>query len=218
MSNMSEIGNEVDRPNDAMQGSVPVKETNIAAKVEALESILLEKGLLSSDAIDKIVNVYEKDIGPMLGARVVARAWVDPQFKQRLLEDATEACKELGIGGMQGEHLVAVENTDSVHNVVVCTLCSCYPWTVLGLPPNWYKNPQYRSRIVVEPRKTLREDFGLDVEEKTKISVWDSSAEIRYFVIPKRPAGTEGMSEEELVEIITRESMIGVSRVEERAV
>jgi nitrile hydratase subunit alpha len=196
-----------------VSGSYPVAETDIAARVQALESILLEKGLLSVDAIDKVVESYEKDIGPMLGAKVVARAWRDPEFRRRLLQNATEACRELGIGGAQGEHLMAIENTPKVHNVVVCTLCSCYPWTVLGLPPNWYKYPQYRSRIVIEPRKTLREDFGLEIAEDVEIRVWDSSAEIRYFVIPERPLDSEGMSEEELAQIVTREAMIGVARI-----
>ena len=194
-------------------GTYPVPESDIAARVQALESILLEKGLLSSDAIDRVVEAYEKDIGPMLGARVVARAWSDPKFRARLLENAVVACKEFGIGGNQGEHLIALENTQKVHNVIVCTLCSCYPWTVLGLPPNWYKNPQYRSRIVIEPRKTLKEDFGYDVPEEKEIRVWDSSSELRYFVIPERPSGTEKFSEAELASIVTREAMIGVSEV-----
>jgi nitrile hydratase subunit alpha len=196
-----------------ISGSYPVPEADIAARVQALESILLEKGLLSSDVIDKVVEVYEKDIGPMLGAKVVARAWKDSEFRRRLLQNATEACKELGIGGAEGQHLMAIENTPKVHNVVVCTLCSCYPWTVLGLPPNWYKYPQYRSRIVIEPRKTLKEDFGLEIAEDVEIRVWDSSAEIRYFVIPERPSGTDGMTEEELAKLATRESMIGVATI-----
>ena len=196
-----------------ISGTYPVPESDIAARVQALESILLEKGLLSSDAVDKVVEAYEKDIGPMLGAKVVAKAWIDSTFRARLLENAVEACKELGIGGAQGEHLIAVENTKNVHNVIVCTLCSCYPWTVLGLPPNWYKYPQYRSRIVIEPRKTLKEDFGLDISEEKEIRVWDSSSELRYFVVPERPTGTENFTEEELASIITREAMIGVAEV-----
>ena len=188
----------------------PVSDAEIAVRAKALESLLVEKGLVSTDAIDKVVSAYETDIGPMLGARVVARAWSDPDFKALLLEDANAACEQLGIGGMQGEHMVVVENTDQVHNTVVCTLCSCYPWPVLGLPPNWYKYPQYRSRTVMEPRKVLREEFGLALDESKDVRVWDSSAEIRYFVLPERPEGTEGMSEEELASLVTRDSMIGV--------
>ena len=193
-------------------GAHPESETEIAARAKALESLLIEKGLVSTDAIDRVVSAYESDIGPVLGARVVAHAWSDPEFKERLLEDASAACEELGIGGMQGEHMVAVENSDRVHNVVVCTLCSCYPWPVLGLPPNWYKYPEYRSRTVMEPRKVLREEFGLDIDESTEIHVWDSSAEIRYLVLPERPEGTEGMSEEELASLVTRDSMIGAGK------
>lgn len=191
-------------------GTFPVSDAEIAVRAKALESLLIEKGLVSNDAIDKVVSAYETDIGPMLGAKVVARAWSDPEFKARLLEDANAACEQLGIGGMQGEHMVVVENTDQVHNTVVCTLCSCYPWPVLGLPPNWYKYPQYRSRAVMEPRKVLQEEFGLDLDESKDVQVWDSSAEIRYFVLPERPEGTEGMSEEELASLVTRDSMIGV--------
>lgn len=192
------------------EGTFPVSDAEIAVRAKALESLLIEKGLVSNDAIDKVVSAYETDIGPMLGAKVVARAWTDPEFKALLLEDANAACEQLGIGGMQGEHMVVVENTDRVHNTVVCTLCSCYPWPVLGLPPNWYKYPQYRSRAVMEPRKVLREEFGLDLDDSKDVRVWDSSAEIRYFVLPERPEGTEGMSEEELAALVTRDSMIGV--------
>jgi nitrile hydratase subunit alpha len=193
-------------------GSHPEPEDEVAARAKALESLLIEKGLVSTDAIDRIVSAYESDIGPMLGAKVVARAWSDPEFKEQLLEEASAACEQLGIGGMQGEHMVVVENSSRVHNTVVCTLCSCYPWPVLGLPPNWYKYPEYRSRTVMEPRKVLREEFGLDIDEATEIHVWDSSAEIRYFVLPERPEGTEGMSEEELAALVTRDSMIGVGK------
>ena len=193
-------------------GSHPEPEDEVAARAKALESLLIEKGLVSTDAIDRIVSTYESDIGPMLGAKVVARAWSDPEFKEQLLEDASAACEQLGIGGMQGEHMVVVENSPRVHNTVVCTLCSCYPWPVLGLPPNWYKYPEYRSRTVMEPRKVLREEFGLDIDEATEIHVWDSSAEIRYFVLPERPEGTEGMSEEELASLVTRDCMIGVGK------
>lgn len=195
-----------------MSDSYPASEAEIAARAKALESLLVEKGLVGTDAIDRVTGAYESDIGPMLGARVVARAWSDPGFKEQLLEDASAACAQLDIGGMQGEHMVAVENSARVHNVVVCTLCSCYPWPVLGLPPNWYKYPQYRSRAVMEPRKVLKEEFGLDVDESVDIRVWDSSAEIRYLVLPERPEGTEGMSEEELASLVTRDSMIGVGK------
>ena len=186
------------------------EEADLAARVRALESLLLEKRLVSTDAIEKLIASYENDIGPMLGARVVARAWVDPDYKKRLLKNATAACKELGIGGMEGENMVVVENTPTVHNVVVCTLCSCYPWPVLGLPPNWYKSPQYRSKMVIEPRKALREDFHLEIGREKEVQVWDSSAEIRYLVLPERPKGTEHMTETQLASIVTRESMIGV--------
>jgi nitrile hydratase len=195
-----------------MSDSYPASEVEIAARAKALESLLVEKGLVGTDAIDRVASAYESDIGPMLGARVVARAWSDPEFKEQLLEDASAACAQLDIGGMQGEHMVAVENSEQVHNVVVCTLCSCYPWPVLGLPPNWYKYPQYRSRAVMEPRKVLKEEFGLDIDESVDVRVWDSSAEIRYLVLPERPEGTEGMSEEELASLVTRDSMIGVGK------
>ena len=195
-----------------MSGSYPASEAEISARAKALESLLVEKGFIGTDAIDKAAGAYESDIGPMVGARVVARAWSDPGFKEQLLEDASAACAQLDIGGMQGEHMVAVENSEQVHNVVVCTLCSCYPWPVLGLPPNWYKYPQYRSRAVMEPRKVLKEEFDLDVDESVDIRVWDSSAEIRYLVLPERPEGTEGMSEEELASLVTRDSMIGVGK------
>lgn len=191
-------------------GSRPASEAEVAARVKALESLLVEKGLVSTDAVERVVGAYESDIGPMLGAKVVARAWSDPEFKELLLKDANAACEQLGIGGMQGEHMVIVENSEQIHNTVVCTLCSCYPWPVLGLPPNWYKYPQYRSRTVMEPRKVLKEEFGLDIGESRDVRVWDSSAEIRYFVLPERPEGTEGMSEEELAALVTRDSMIGV--------
>jgi nitrile hydratase len=195
-----------------MSDSYPASETEISARAKALESLLVEKGFIGTDAIVKAAGAYESDIGPMVGARVVARAWSNPGFKEQLLEDASAACAQLDVGGMQGEHMVAVENSEQVHNVVVCTLCSCYPWPVLGLPPNWYKYPQYRSRTVMEPRKVLKEEFGLDVDESVDIRVWDSSAEIRYLVLPERPEGTEGMSEEELASLVTRDSMIGVGK------
>jgi len=181
-------------------------------RTRALESLLYEKGLLSPAAVDALIGVFERDLGPLNGARVVARAWVDPEYKGRLLENATAAIAELGFGGLEAQHLVAVENTPEVHNVVVCTLCSCYPWPVLGLPPRWYKDPAYRSRIVIEPRQVLSE-FGLELDEDVEVCVWDSSAEIRYLVLPERPVGTEAMSEDELAQLVTRDSMIGVTNV-----
>ena len=180
-------------------------------RVRALESILIEKGLVDPAALDVIVETYETKIGPRNGARVVAKAWSDPAFAQRLREDASAAIAELGYTGRQGEHMVALENTPARHNVVVCTLCSCYPWPVLGLPPVWYKSAPYRSRVVIDPRGVLR-DFGLELPATTEISVWDSTAEIRYLVIPMRPAGTEGWSEERLADLVTRDSMIGVGQ------
>jgi nitrile hydratase len=189
----------------------PAPLSDVEARTRALESILLEKGLLTPEAVDKVVSAYERDIGPLNGAKVVARAWVDPKYKKHLLADGTATIAELGIGGMQGEHMVAVENTPTVHNVIVCTLCSCYPWPVLGLPPTWYKSPPYRSRLVIEPRQVLKE-FGLELHESTEIRVWDSSAEIRYMVLPERPEGTEGMTEEELAKLVTRDCMIGVAK------
>ncbi|GLZ35177.1 nitrile hydratase subunit alpha [Lentzea sp. NBRC 105346] len=186
-------------------------EAELRARVKALEALLVERGLIGTDTVDRIVEVYESEIGPLLGARVVAHAWTNPDFKQRLLADATAACWELDIGGLQGEKLVAVENTPEVHNVVVCTLCSCYPWPVLGIPPNWYKSPEYRARMVAEPRVVLAEDFGVVLGEDVEIRVQDSSAEMRYFTVPQRPAGTEDWDEERLAGIVTRESMVGVA-------
>ena len=182
----------------------------IAARVKALESILIEKGIMTTAALDRLVEIYENEVGPQLGAKVVARAWTDPEFKQRLLTDGTRACAEFGIGGLQGEDMVVVENTADVHNVIVCTLCSCYPWPVLGLPPNWYKEPAYRSRIVKEPRRVLREDFSYDVPDSVEVRVWDSSSEVRYWVLPRLPEGAGGLSEAELSGLVTRDSMIGV--------
>lgn len=181
-------------------------------RVEALESLLVAKGLVSSDTLDALVETYEHDLGPVNGAKVVARAWTDPAYKRRLLDDATAAIAELGFGGLQGEHMVVVENTPDTHNLVVCTLCSCYPWPVLGLPPTWFKDAAYRSRAVVDPRGVLR-DFGVEVGAEVAVKVWDSSAEIRYMVLPERPAGTEGMSEDALAAIVTRDTMIGVAKV-----
>ena len=182
----------------------------IAARVKALESILIEKGVMTTAAVDRLVEIYENEVGPQLGAKVVARAWTDPAFKQRLLADGTTACAEFGIGGLQGEDMVVVENTADVHNVIVCTLCSCYPWPVLGLPPNWYKEPAYRARIVKEPRKVLREDFGYALPDSVEVRVWDSSSEMRYWVLPRIPEGAGGLSEDELTGLVTRDSMIGV--------
>jgi nitrile hydratase subunit alpha len=179
--------------------------------VRALESLLIEKGLLSTEVVDKVVQTYEKDVGPMNGAKVVARAWVDPAYKQRLLADGTAAIAELGFTGRGGgDKMVVHENTPAVHNMIVCTLCSCYPWIVLGLPPVWYKAPAYRSRAVREPRKVLSE-FGVELPPETEIRVWDSSAEIRYMVLPLRPEGTAGMSEQELAALVSRDAMIGVA-------
>ncbi|GAA3663290.1 nitrile hydratase subunit alpha [Nocardioides ginsengisoli] len=186
----------------------------IAARVKALESMLIEQGLLTTEMIDRYVDIYENEVGPQLGAKAVAKAWADPEFKERLLEDGTAACAELGIGGGQGEHMVVLEDTDEVHHAIVCTLCSCYPWPVLGLPPNWYKEPQYRSRMVRAPRQVLAEDFGYEIPETREIRVWDSSSEIRYWVLPQRPPGTEGWSEEQLAGLVTRDSMIGVAPIE----
>ncbi|HCV25313.1 MAG TPA: nitrile hydratase subunit alpha [Candidatus Latescibacteria bacterium] len=180
-----------------------------AVLTKALESLLVEKGLITSARIDEIVKNYEEDIGPMRGAQVVARAWSDPAYKKRLLADGRAAIAEFGFTDPHGAELMVTENTDDVHNMVVCTLCSCYPWSVLGLPPTWYKSFAYRSRAVSEPRSVLKE-FGLEIPESTEVRVWDSNSDIRYMVLPKRPADTEGMSEEELAEIVTRDSMIGV--------
>ncbi|HLI13399.1 MAG TPA: nitrile hydratase subunit alpha [Alphaproteobacteria bacterium] len=183
-----------------------------ALRVKALESLLVEKGLVDPAALDELIDTYERKVGPRNGARVVARAWVDPTYKKRLLADATAAIAELGYTGRQGEHIVAVENTPETHNLVVCTLCSCYPWTVLGLPPVWYKSAPYRSRAVIDPRGVLRE-FGLDLPEEVEIRVWDSTAEVRYLVLPERPTGTEHLDEAALADLVTRDAMIGVAKV-----
>jgi len=182
--------------------------SDIALRVRALESLLVEKGYVDPDALDAIIETYETKIGPRNGAAVVARAWSDPNFRARLMNNATEAIAELGFSGRQGEHMVALQNTPDTHNMVVCTLCSCYPWAVLGLPPVWYKSPPYRSRAVADPRGVLAE-FGVELPEGTAVQVWDSTAEIRYLVIPMRPEGSDGMSEEELARLVTRDSMIG---------
>ncbi|MBE2274910.1 MAG: nitrile hydratase subunit alpha [Rhodobacteraceae bacterium] len=182
---------------------------DVALRVKAIESLLVEKNLLDPEAVDKLIDLYEHKIGPRNGARVVARAWTDPDYKARLLKDGTAAIAEFGYSGIQGEDMVVLENTPGVHNMVVCTLCSCYPWPTLGLPPNWYKAAPYRSRAVIDPRGVL-EEFGITISSEIEVRVWDSNAELRYLVLPMRPAGTEGMSEDELAELVTRDSMIGV--------
>ena len=186
--------------------------SDLTLRVKALESLLVEKGLVDRSALDALVDAYEHKIGPRNGAQVVARAWTDPAYKQRLLTDADAAKAELGFGGMQGEHMVVVENTTKVHNLVVCTLCSCYPWPVLGLPPIWYKSAPYRSRAVIEPRSVLRE-FGLRLPDEVEVRVWDSTAEIRYLVLPERPAGAENLNEEQLAALVTRDAMVGVAKI-----
>ena len=184
----------------------------IATRTEALESILVERGLVDPKVMAAYIKMYESDVGPLNGAKVVAKAWVDPEYRARLLADGTAAVAELGFKGPQTESLEVVENTDQVHNVVVCTLCSCYPWAVLGLPPSWYKDPAYRARIVREPRAVLAE-FGLELDESVEIRVADSVSECRYMVLPQRPEGTEGLSEEELAALVTRDAMVGIAKV-----
>jgi nitrile hydratase len=188
--------------------------SEVALRVKALESLLVEKGMVDPAAIDATVDLYENKVGPRNGARVVARAWVDPAYRKRLLNEATgtAAIAELGYSGAQGEYMIVLENTPKAHNLVVCTLCSCYPWPTLGLPPAWYKSAPYRSRAVIDPRGVLKE-FGLQLPDDVEIRVWDSTAEIRYLVLPERPAGTEHMTEEELAALVTRDSMIGVAKV-----
>jgi nitrile hydratase subunit alpha len=183
-----------------------------ALRVKALESLLVEKGLVDPAALDALIDTYEHKVGPRNGAKVVARAWVDPAYRQRLFDDATGAIAALGFGGRQGEHMIVVENSPQVHNLIVCTLCSCYPIPVLGLPPVWYKSAPYRSRAVIDPRGLLRE-FGLMIGEDVELRVWDSTAEIRYLVLPERPAGSEHLSEAELAALVTRDAMIGVAKV-----
>lgn len=182
--------------------------SDVERRVRALETVLTQKGYIDPAALDVLIDTYQTKIGPRNGARVVARAWVDPAFRERLMRDATTAIAELGYSGRQGEHMIAVENTPGRHNIVVCTLCSCYPWPVLGLPPVWYKSAPYRSRVVRDPRGVLAE-FGVTLPASTEIRVWDSTAEVRYLVIPERPAGTDGLSEEALAALVTRDSMIG---------
>ncbi len=188
----------------------PRPESEVELRARALEAVLAERGLVSTDAIDAVVELYENDVGPQNGAKVVARAWVDDAYRERLLARGTEAIAELGCEGAEGDNMVVVANTPSVHNMIVCTLCSCYPWPVLGLPPTWYKSPPYRARAVSEPRAVLGE-FGVELGDGVEIRVWDSSAEVRYLVLPMRPSGTEGWSEDRLAEIVTRDSMIGTA-------
>lgn len=190
--------------------NAPLGETEL--RVRALESLLAEKGLIDPAAVDALAEMYERNIGPRNGAKVVARAWTDPDYKKRLLEDGTAAIAEFGFTGLQGEDMKVLENTAQVHNLVVCTLCSCYPWPTLGLPPVWYKSAPYRSRAVSDPRGLLRE-FGVELPDNVEIRIWDSSAELRYLVLPQRPEGTEGMSEDELAELVTRDSMIGTALI-----
>jgi nitrile hydratase subunit alpha len=184
---------------------------DLAVRVEAVEALLVEKGLVDPSVIDNVIEHYEHNVGPLNGAKVVARAWIDPAYRRRLLADATSAVAEFGFGGAEGQMITAVENTPSVHNVVVCTLCSCYPWPVLGLPPRWYKSPEYRSRMVAEPRSVLTE-MGVDLPTQVRIRVWDSSAEARYLVVPERPPGTEHLDADRLSKLVTRDAMIGVAR------
>src|SRR6266851_3896655 len=186
--------------------------SDLTLRVKALESLLVDKGLVDRAALDAVVDTYETKIGPRNGARVVARAWIDPAYKKRLLTDATTAIAELGYTGGQGEDMVVLENAPKVHNLVVCTLCSCYPWPILGLPPVWYKSAPYRSRAVIDPRGVMRE-FGLEMPEDVEVRVWDSTAEIRYLVLPERPAGTEKLSEDQLAALVTRDAMVGVGKV-----
>ena len=190
----------------------PHDHPDVALRAEALESLLLERGLIDPKVVDGLISRYETDVGPMNGARVIAKAWTDADYRRTLLEDGTAAIGELGYSGPQGEHIQVLENTDKVHNVVVCTLCSCYPWPVLGLPPSWYKDPAYRARIVREPRRLLAE-MGLVLDDDVEIRVWDSSSEVRYLVLPERPEGTSELTEEELAALVTRDAMVGVARV-----
>ncbi len=190
-------------------GHHPEPPGDVEARTLALESLLIEKGILTSEQVDRVIRSFEQDVGPMLGARVVARAWVDPEFKERLIDDGNAAVAELGIQTSNLARLTVIANEPGVHNMIVCTLCSCYPWTVLGLPPTWYKSPPYRSRAVREPRAVLQE-FGVEIPEDVEIRVWDSSSDLRYMVLPERPPGTEGLTELQLAELVTRDSMIGV--------
>jgi len=195
-------------PHDAHDHDHTDPPSDLTLRVKALETALTRKGYVAPEAIDAVIDTFENKVGPRNGAKVVAKAWSDPDFKQRLLDDASAACAELGFAGQQGEQLKAIENTEDVHNMVVCTLCSCYPWPVLGLPPSWYKSHAYRSRSVIEPRAVL-EEFGVSIPEEKEVRVWDSTAELRYLVLPARPDGTEGLSEDALADLVSRDSMIG---------
>jgi nitrile hydratase len=186
--------------------------SDVELRVRALESLLVEKGLVNPETLDRLIDTFETKLGPRNGARVVARAWVDPDYRQRLRKDASATLAELGYSGMQGEHMLVVENTPQVHNLVVCTLCSCYPWPVLGLPPVWYKSNAYRARAVAEPRSVLKE-FGVELSEEVEIRVWDSTSEVRYLVLPERPNGTQDMTEGQLAALVTRDSMIGTAKL-----
>src|SRR5687768_9093889 len=197
---------------DDLPGAHDAPLSGPALKVKALESLLIDKGLVDPKALDELIDTYENKVGPRNGARVVAKAWVDPAYKQRLLANGGAAIDELGYRGRQGEDIVVLENTPAIHNVVVCTLCSCYPWPVLGLPPVWYKSAPYRSRAVIDPRGVLRE-FGVELPEHVEVRVWDSTAELRYLVLPERPSGTGKLTEQELAALVTRDSMIGVAKV-----
>jgi nitrile hydratase len=195
-----------------MADNIPGPNSEAALRVKALESLLLEKGLVEQKALDELIDLFENRLGPWNGAKVVARAWSDPDYKAWLLKDGTAAIADLGFEAVQAEDMVVLENTAQVHNIVVCTLCSCFPWATLGLPPVWYKSAPYRSRAASDPRGVLKE-FGTEVSDDTEVRVWDSNAELRYMVLPERPAGSEGMSEDELAKLVTRDSMIGVTRV-----
>ena len=198
----------------------PDREAYSAAKVKALESLLIEKGIITQETVNQVLNYFETEMGPFNGAKLVAKAWVEPAFKEKLVTDTPAAIAEMnlpsGMVGAEGEHMKAVANTSTVHNLIVCTLCSCYPWPALGLPPYWYKDPTFRARAVREPRQVLKE-FGVELAETVEVRIWDSSAQIRWFVIPERPAGTEGMSEEELAKLVTPEAMMGVAKVEAKS-
>ena len=202
---------EHDHGHDHGEGEHGSELSDIELRVRALESLLVDKGLVDPAALDVLIDTYETKVGPRNGARVVARAWVDPEFKGRLLADGTRVIAEMGLGGRQTDSLVVLENTPAVHNLVVCTLCSCYPWVVLGLPPAWYKSAPYRSRAVIDPRGVLRE-LGTELPDEVEVRVWDSTAEVRYMVLPERPPGTDGWSEEQLMALVTRDSMIGVAQ------
>jgi nitrile hydratase len=203
-------------PGDEQFNYSPNRELESAAKVRALEALLIEKGIIGSETVNKVLDYFESQMGPFNGAKLVAKAWVDPEFKQLLVDDCNAACASIGMttgmSGAEGEHMRVAENTDSVHNLIICTLCSCYPWPTLGLPPYWYKDPTFRARAAREPRKVLKE-FGLELEDGVDIRVWDSSGQIRWWVLPAKPAGTDHMSEEELAALVTPESMMGVAKV-----